>query len=122
MKLVWLRFAILDILNKWWPPEEPTVAELLEQINVLQDELQKYRQRTYVWIDPTVRARGYEQSAWNSPERNTDIPPALRDAKYVEQIRTQHELPRIPRKLHFTRYDGPPLPDTTMAHIPTWIL
>ena len=62
--------------------------------------------KPYIWIDPAMRSKGYEQSAWNSPERHTDIPPALKDPKYVEQIRTLHELPRMPHNpLSITRLE-----------------
>ncbi len=79
-----------------------------------------------VWIDKAMQAQAQAQiGCYEPPERNTDkptIPPALQDPKYVERIRTQHELPRLPRKLQLTRYDGPPLLDVTQVRIPTWIL
>lgn len=98
MKFTWLRFTLLRIMNKIWPPEQPTAEELLGQINVLQNELRKYQERTYVWIDPTV----YHTGAYDAPSPTTDgklraermLP--LNDPHYIEQIRTQHNLPRLP--------------------------
>src|SRR5947208_2312306 len=71
------------------------------------------------WIDPTIRQRGYEQSAWNSePERNTDKPtiitPNPRGAYYQqrrEEFMETREQPTVSpsrtftaRKLHLQRY------------------
>ncbi len=43
----------------------------------------KYAERTYIWIDPTIRSY---------PQQQTD---PLKSPEYVEKIRTQYEMPAV---------------------------
>lgn len=119
MKFMWLRFAILRILNRIWPPEQPTIEELLEQINVLQAELRKYQERTYVWIDPTI----YHTGAYDAPSPTTD---GKMRAEHIEMIRTQHALPAVVSPLRKSRFaklihDAVPLPGDTAYSTPAFL-
>lgn len=132
MKLMWLRFAILRILNKIWPPEEPTAAELLEHINVLQNELNKYQERTYVWIDPTV----YRTGAYDAPSPTTDgklraegMQNGTLARHHTEMLRRKAQAERndppthLMRSIHLNPIDDQPLHfETTQVRIPTWLL
>lgn len=82
----------------------------------------KYAERTMVWIDPTVRQRGYEQSAWNSePDKHTD-PLQVQSIRERAMLHQWQEHPgtlsrlhkEMERKKHATRQLDP---DTTMLPV-----
>jgi hypothetical protein len=60
--------------------------------------------KPYVWIDPAVRQRGYEQSAWNSPPEKRTDPAVEAQRRKQEEMKAflgveSQELPRIPGDL-----------------------
>ena len=61
-------------------------------------EREETQKRTYVWIDPTVRQRGYEQSAWNVPPERTTGP--VQGIRRRATMRTFQEHPGILMQHH----------------------
>jgi hypothetical protein len=120
-----LKRWIIKLLGIFSRTEKPTEEELIAYGRQL--ERQEIQKRTYVWIDPTVRARGYEQNAWNAEaDRTTEKPtiiPQPRGRYFQEQRKSfekTHLLPTVKRppqdELPFTSAE------MTAVRIPTWLL
>jgi len=66
MRLIWVRFALLRLLNSIFPPEKPTAAELLERIHELEAEVQHAREMITINTAPHLSV--------NSPPPQTTGP------------------------------------------------
>jgi hypothetical protein len=103
-------FAFLSLFRK---AEQPNYVELrawaLEQVR---------QEQTVVWICEQCKRQSQAYTgAYEPPDRTTD---PLKAHKYVEQIRTQHELPKMPRRYHLEIHSEPP-PGATLHSTPAFL-
>jgi hypothetical protein len=124
-----IAFSIVSWLaNVLDPPGRMSTDEKIAFSKAL-EEKQAAPAPPYVWIDPTVRQRGYEQSAWAEPERNTDKPAIIpnphgryfqeRHREFLE-TREQPAIPKMTRKLNLVD-PSEPLPGDTLYETPAFL-
>ncbi len=133
--------ALARRLNLYGTPDTDKVIRVLKVENLrlkkerteMQQELKQQQQGfTTVYIDPLMRQRGYEQSAWAEPERHTDKPTVIPNpqgryfqARHQEFLETREQPIMKPSRTFTTRrlerYDGPPAPGETLHSTPAFL-
>lgn len=98
---------------------DPTTRQIAAAIRLgeMKQRNRTKRERSLVWIDPTVRARGYEQSAWNSePDKNTDPFAAAHEQLQQRRAIMRHATGSIARKIQLVHDE-----EATQYLIPIWL-